>query len=208
MRHRRHRTSLGLKSARRKALLKDLVNSVVLRNRIKTTLARAKATKPIAERMITLAKVGSLHARRQIISRLQSRQSAKRLIEELAPLYKDINGGYTRIIHFDRRMGDGAKMALLEFTKTPASLIEAEEKKKKRKKESSEKKRFKAEKPKEDPKKRKEREAKAAEDEKKKKKPSKKVEAKETDDKPKDETEEKYRGPGFLGGLRRFLKGD
>ncbi|MDD5085224.1 MAG: 50S ribosomal protein L17 [Candidatus Omnitrophica bacterium] len=217
MRHRCKRRILGGKARRREALLRDLVKGLILHNRIRTTVQRAKAAKQLAEHVVTIAKEGTLHARRLLIAKLHSPQLADRLIREISPLYSDIKGGYTRLIHLNFRPGDGANMALLEFTKVPQSLIEAEEKRKKRKKEQAEKKTHRK---KEEPLRPKAEEAKKLpREEKKEKKPPKRAEEKPKEEQPKEEKpkgkpgkevpkEEKYRGPGFLGGLRRFLKGE
>ncbi|MBN1493123.1 MAG: 50S ribosomal protein L17 [Candidatus Omnitrophica bacterium] len=129
MRHQRHKRSLGVTVAHRKAMLANLVTSLVKHNRIKTTLARAKETSRLTDKMITLAKRNTLHARRQIIAAIRSKEAARKLIDELAPLFKSRNGGYTRILKYKSRAGDNAILAILEFTEFP----EIKEPKKKKK---------------------------------------------------------------------------
>jgi large subunit ribosomal protein L17 len=129
MRHQRHKRNLGVTVAHRKAMLANLVTSLVTHIRIKTTLARAREASKLADKMITIAKRNTLHARRQIIAEIHSKEAAKKLIEVLAPLFKDRQGGYTRIIKYKIRAGDNAMLAILEFTEFP----EIKEPKKKKK---------------------------------------------------------------------------
>ena len=129
MRHQRHKGSLGVTLAHRKAMLANLVTSLVTHNRIKTTLSRAKEASKLADKMVTLAKRNTLHTRRQIIATIRSTEAAKKLIDELAPLFKDRQGGYTRILKYKSRVGDNATLAILEFTEFP----EIKEPKKKKK---------------------------------------------------------------------------
>jgi large subunit ribosomal protein L17 len=130
MRHlvRRHR--LGRDSAQRKALLRSLVTSFLEKERIKTTKAKAKALRPVAEKMITLAKKGSLHARRKVLRTVYKKDVVKKLFEDIGPRFAERPGGYTRIIKLGPRDGDGAEMAVIE-------LIGTEFKKKPKKKESA-----------------------------------------------------------------------
>ena len=116
MRHRKLRRKLGVNSEHRKALLRNLVKSLVARKRIRTTLARAKEASAFADQMVTLAKRGDLHARRLIIAKLGCKDSAKTLIDVVAPHFKDRQGGYTRVLRMPARPGDNSDMALLEFT--------------------------------------------------------------------------------------------
>ena len=120
MRHQRHKRSLGVTVEHRKALLANLTVSLVTHNRITTTLARAKETSKLADKMVTLAKKNTLHARRQIIATLRSPAAARKLMDEFAPLFKERKGGYTRIYRHTRRIGDDAQLAILEFTEFPA----------------------------------------------------------------------------------------
>ncbi|MCK5240937.1 50S ribosomal protein L17 [bacterium] len=115
MRHRKSGRRLGVPSNRRKAMLKQLVEALFLHGRIKTTLARAKETRQVAERMVTLAKKGSLHHRRQAMSVIVRRDVVNRLFDHIVEWYKERNGGYTRIIKIGNRKGDAAPVAFLEL---------------------------------------------------------------------------------------------
>lgn len=123
---------LGRNSSARKAMFRDLVTDLFINERIKTTESRAKEIQPIAEKLITLGKRGDLHARRQAATFVRITRSntendgkevsynkrinaVKKLFEEIAPRYKDRNGGYTRIIKIGPRRGDGAPMAFIEL---------------------------------------------------------------------------------------------
>jgi len=132
MRHQVKRRYLRRNSAHRRALLRNLVTSFLEKERIRTTLAKAKAAKPLAEKMITLAKKNTLHARRMALSYLTKEAAVKKLFEELAPRFTERAGGYSRIVKLGLRSGDGAQMALLE-------LIGTEFKKKEKKKKDKEK---------------------------------------------------------------------
>ncbi len=127
MRHQVKRRYLRRNSAHRRALLRNLVTSFLEKERIRTTLAKAKATKPLAEKMITLAKKNTLHTRRMALSYLTKEAAVKRLFEEIGPRFAERPGGYSRIIKLGFRKGDGAEMGLLE-------LVDAEFKKKAKKK--------------------------------------------------------------------------
>jgi large subunit ribosomal protein L17 len=96
-------------------LLRNLVTSLFEHDRIKTTLAKAKVTRPVAERLITKAKKGGLHNRRMAAARVTRPIVLKRLFDEIGPRFAERNGGYTRIIRLGPRKGDGAEMALLEL---------------------------------------------------------------------------------------------
>jgi len=115
MRHLVSGSKLGKQPAHRRAVLRSLVTNLIEKERIHTTLLRAKATRPLAERMITLGKRDSLHARRQAAAFLQTAAAAKKLFSDLAPRFADRAGGYTRIIRAGWRLGDGAELAILEF---------------------------------------------------------------------------------------------
>jgi large subunit ribosomal protein L17 len=115
MRHARSGKKLGRDSAHRKALYSNLAGALIEHGRIKTTVTKAKAVKPIAEQMITLGRRGDLHARRQATSFLRSRDVVHKLFAEVAPLFKDRPGGYTRIVKIGTRPGDSAEMAYLEL---------------------------------------------------------------------------------------------
>ena len=115
MRHARSGKKLGRDSAHRKALYANLAGALIEHGRIKTTEAKAKAVKPLAEQMITLGRRGDLHARRQATAFLRSRDVVHRLFADVAPLFKDRPGGYTRIVRIGPRPGDAAEMVYLEL---------------------------------------------------------------------------------------------
>jgi large subunit ribosomal protein L17 len=115
MRHRKKTVKLGRSQAHRDSLLANQVCSLIEHRRIKTTLAKAKAVKPLAERMLTLGKKGDLHARRVAISYLKHKDIVKTLFTEIAPASADRKGGYTRITKLGARLSDSAPMAYLEW---------------------------------------------------------------------------------------------
>jgi large subunit ribosomal protein L17 len=116
MRHRKTRHKLSRDKAHRKALLKNLSRQLIEHERIRTSQAKAKAVKPEVERMITLAKRGDLHARRQLLSRLgQDKFIVHKLVEEIAPRYTERPGGYTRIVKLGPRRSDSTEMVFLEL---------------------------------------------------------------------------------------------
>jgi large subunit ribosomal protein L17 len=115
VRHQRAGKKLGRDSAHRKALYANLAGALIENGRIKTTVTKAKAVKPIAERMITLGRRGDLHARRQATAFLRSRDVVHRLFADVAPRFKDRPGGYARIVRLGPRAGDAAEMAYLEL---------------------------------------------------------------------------------------------
>jgi len=117
MRHRKKQNKLSRPRAQRKALLKSLVRSLFIYEKIKTTPRKAKVTASRAQELITLAKKENLHARRTAFSFLQDHKLVKKLFEEIAPRFKDIPGGYTRTMSLGSRKGDGAKISILELTK-------------------------------------------------------------------------------------------
>ena len=116
MRHQRKGRSFGRSAAHRKSMYANLTGALVTHGRIKTTLAKAKAVKPDVERLITLARRGDLHARRQALSALgQDKFAVYKLFEEIAPRYTERPGGYTRILKLGPRKSDATEMALLEL---------------------------------------------------------------------------------------------
>ena len=116
MRHGKQRNKLSRDSAHRRALMRNLCRDVIEHERITTSQAKAKAVKPKLERMITLAKRGDLHARRQVLSELgQDKFLVHKLFEEVAPRYADRPGGYTRIVKLGPRRSDSTEMVLLEL---------------------------------------------------------------------------------------------
>ena len=106
---------LGRETAHRKAMLRNLVTDLLREGRISTTEHRAKETRRIAEKMITLAKRGDLHARRQVLAYVYDEDVVTKLFEEIAPKYEDRNGGYTRIMKLGPRRGDCAEVVFLEL---------------------------------------------------------------------------------------------
>jgi large subunit ribosomal protein L17 len=115
MRHLRKTTKLGRSSAHREALMASLVSNLIDARRIRTTIVKAKQARSLAEKMVTLAKEGSLHSRRQAIATLRRVDRVRQLFDEVAPVFKDRKGGYTRITRIGQRGGDGAEMAYLEW---------------------------------------------------------------------------------------------
>jgi large subunit ribosomal protein L17 len=115
MRHQRAGKKLGRDSAHRRALHANLAGALIEHGRIKTTEAKAKAVRPVAERMITLGRRGDIHARRQALAFLRSQEVVHKLFSEVAPRFADRPGGYTRIVKLGSRPGDSAPMAYLEL---------------------------------------------------------------------------------------------
>ena len=132
MRHRVKGKKISRDSAQRKALLRNLVTSFLEKERIRTTLAKAKSTRPLAEKMITLGKKNSLYSRRLALRFIYKRDVVKKLFDEISPRFSERPGGYTRIVKIGPRAGDGAEMAVLE-------LVGTEFKKKVKKKTAAEK---------------------------------------------------------------------
>jgi len=132
MRHRVHGRKLGRTSAHRKALFRNQVTALMDKERITTTLMKAKEVRPIAERMITLAKRESLHARRQVLKTIPDKKVVSKLFESISARYADRPGGYTRIYKLGPRQGDGAEMAILELVdaQVVSGKRKADEKKK------------------------------------------------------------------------------
>ena len=135
MRHQKKTLKLGRTAEHRKALLANQVCSLIQHERIKTTLAKAKAVRPLAEKMVTLGKKGSLHARRTALAVLRQKDAVRLLFEDIAPRAANRNGGYTRIIKLGTRKSDSAPVAFIEWVDLPQAVEEpvAEEKAKKTK---------------------------------------------------------------------------
>jgi large subunit ribosomal protein L17 len=139
MRHLKRTAKLGRTSEHRNAMLTNLVSSLIKHKRVTTTLAKAKAARSVADQMVTLGKKGTLHARRLAAARLRaqgrslelSKEQRKKwrtnedvvhiLFDQIAPVFKDRKGGYTRIVKVGERRGDVAKMAILEWVELPAA---------------------------------------------------------------------------------------
>src|SRR5438445_10540248 len=135
MRHQKKTIKLGRTAEHRKALLANQVCSLIEHQRIQTTLAKAKAVRPLAEKMVTLGKKGSIHARRTALATLRQKNAVKKLFDDIAPRSTERNGGYTRIVKLGQRKSDSAPMAFIEWVEM-AEVVEeqpAEEKKAKRK---------------------------------------------------------------------------
>lgn len=115
MRHRKKGRSLSRSPSHRRALLRNMATSLFEHERITTTTARAKELRPYAERLITLAKRGDLHARRLAARRIADRGVLGKLFDDIAPRYAERPGGYTRILKLGNRKGDAAEMALIEL---------------------------------------------------------------------------------------------
>lgn len=180
--HRRRRKRLGVTTPHRKALLRNLVKGLARHREVETTYARAKETARLADRMVTLAKEGTLAARRQLIRRLGSSQAAKTFIDEIAPRLQDRNGGYTRVLKLGNRSGDGARTALVQFS-VPIEIAPSKVKPKK------------------------EKEPKTPKEEKPRKGPAPEKEKKPKLEKETEKEETEKRG-GFLSKLRKFLTGE
>jgi large subunit ribosomal protein L17 len=125
MRHQKKTVKLGRKAEHRKALLANLVCSLIEHQRIRTTLAKAKAVRPLAEKMVTLGKKASIHARRTAFAVLRQKDAVKKLFDEIAPRTADRNGGYTRIVKLGQRKSDAAPIAFLEWVDA-ALLVDQE----------------------------------------------------------------------------------
>lgn len=118
MRHLRDRRKLGRTASHRRAMLRNLVTSLFAHERVETTVAKAKEARREAEHLITFAKRGDLHARRQVGRYISDMDVVKKLFDTIAPWYAERNGGYTRILKTKSRLGDAGEMAFLELVKT------------------------------------------------------------------------------------------
>ena len=115
MRHRKDHRKLGRTSSHRKAMLRNMVTSLLEHDQVRTTDAKAKEVRRVAERMITLGKRGTLHARRQALRTIRTKEVASRVFDVLADRYHERPGGYTRIFKLGRRPGDNAPMSLIQL---------------------------------------------------------------------------------------------
>jgi len=149
MRHLKRTAKLGRTGQHRNAMLSNLVCSLIEHKRVTTTLAKAKAARSVAEKMVTLGKRGTIHDRRRAAARLHQEDIVKILFDEIAPAHKDRHGGYTRIIKMNQRPGDSAQKAILEWVDygmaAEAPTAEAPEKEAKPTEEKAEKKEAKEE---------------------------------------------------------------
>jgi large subunit ribosomal protein L17 len=185
MRHRNNISKLGRTAAHRKATLANMASALLQHKHIETTEGKARIARIFTERLITLAKQGTLHARRIAFQRLRQKSAVKVLFDEVAPQYKDRNGGYTRMVKLGRRSGDGAPVAVVELVgfetaakkqKDREARAEAKKEKEKKKEKASEKEKA---------------QESAKEKKAEKKKEDKKKEEKKTDDKSKSKGKEK-----------------
>jgi large subunit ribosomal protein L17 len=122
MRHLKRTAKLGRTGEHRNAMLANLVCSLIKHKRITTTLAKAKAARSVAEKMVTLGKSGTIHDRRLAVARLHQEDVVKILFNEIAPTQKDRHGGYTRIIRMGQRQGDSGQKAILEWVDMPVAV--------------------------------------------------------------------------------------
>jgi len=128
MRHRKAGFKLGRNTSHRRAMLRNLVTSVILNDRVETTITKCKASRPLIEKMITLGKQGTVHARRQALSYLMTPESVDRLFATVAPRYGARQGGYLRITRSGPRKGDAAEMAFIELLGAEHELNEKAQK--------------------------------------------------------------------------------
>ena len=128
MRHRNAGFKLGRNTSHRRAMLRNLVTSIIVMDRVETTITKCKATRPIVEKMITLGKRGDVHARRQAAAYLMTPESVDRLFSVVAPRYGARNGGYSRITRKGPRKGDAAEMAFIELLGAEHELNEKAQK--------------------------------------------------------------------------------
>lgn len=133
MRHRLSGRKLGRTTAHREMLLRNLATSLIEKERVRTTVAKAKELRPFVEKLITMGKTGTLAARRRALAVLMKEDAVTRLFETVAPRFSERAGGYTRIVKLSPRKGDGAEMAVIELV---GSEFKAKEKKKKDKEKS------------------------------------------------------------------------
>ncbi|MBN9616522.1 MAG: 50S ribosomal protein L17 [Acidobacteriales bacterium 59-55] len=128
MRHRNAGFKLGRNTSHRRAMLRNLVTSIILMDRVETTITKCKATRPLVEKMITLGKRGDVHARRQAAAYLMTPEAVDRLFATVAPRYGARNGGYLRIVRSGARKGDAAEMAFIELLGAEHELNEKAQK--------------------------------------------------------------------------------
>jgi large subunit ribosomal protein L17 len=127
MRHLKRTAKLGRTGEHRNAMLANLVCSLIKHKRIITTVAKAKAARSVAEKMVTLGKSGTIHDRRLAAARLHQEDAVKILFNEIAPVQKDRRGGYTRIVRLSERQGDASQLAILEWVDVPMDEVSAPE---------------------------------------------------------------------------------
>ncbi|MBM3253609.1 MAG: 50S ribosomal protein L17 [Candidatus Omnitrophica bacterium] len=193
MRHRKNSRKLSRQQSHRKAMLSNMARSLIIYQRIKTTLAKAKESRRLVERLITLGKKNTLHSRRLCYDILRDRELVRKLFLEIAPLFKDRNGGFTRIVRLKNRSGDGAGIVIFELVEKPKKEEKA--------------KRIREEKPKEEkpPKEITKKEEKPKIEKPKTEEIPEKQE-KPQEEKPKPSEEKPKKKHGFLDGIRKFFK--
>ncbi len=133
MRHRKSGRKLGRSSAHRKAMLRNLVTSLLELERVRTTDSKAKEVRRLTDRMITLGKRGDLHARRQALSVVRSKEVTAKLFDDLAERFRERPGGYTRVMKLGHRVGDAAPLSIIELVEAAPAVEESTSKKKKKK---------------------------------------------------------------------------
>ena len=126
MRHRKAGKKLGRTTAHRRAMFRNILTSLVLHERIVTTDVKAKQVKRLADKLVTLAKRGDLHARRRAVTKLFSKDAVAKLFDNLGPRFRSRSGGYTRVIKVGYRLGDGAPQSIVEWTERPLGAAAAE----------------------------------------------------------------------------------
>jgi len=124
MRHRNAGFKLGRNTSHRRALLRNLVTSIIVEDRVETTITKCKAARPLVEKMITLGKKGDVHSRRQALAFLMTDTAVTRLFDVVAPRYSDRQGGYLRIVRTGFQKGDGAEKAFIELLGAEKQLAE------------------------------------------------------------------------------------
>ena len=128
MRHRNGGFKLGRNTSHRRAMLRNLVTSIILNDRVETTITKCKASRPLVEKMITLGKKGDVHARRQALAYLMTDEAVGRLFSVVSPRYATRPGGYLRIVRTGARKGDAAEMAVIELLGAEQELDEKRQK--------------------------------------------------------------------------------
>ncbi|MFW5870640.1 MAG: 50S ribosomal protein L17 [Candidatus Sumerlaeota bacterium] len=127
MRHRKHRGRMGKATAPRKAMLRNLVESLMMNEKVRTTETRAREVRRMGEKMISLARNGSQPARRRAFSFLGHKEVVTKLFEEIGPRFSERDGGYLRVVKAGPRAGDGAMMAVVEFVDREITVVSAED---------------------------------------------------------------------------------
>jgi large subunit ribosomal protein L17 len=139
MRHRIKGKKLGRDTKHRRALFKNLIAALVLKEQIKTTESKARAIRGLVDKLLTRGKAGTLHARRLIAAFLANKRAVNKLVDELAPRFKSRSGGFTRMIRLGRRRGDNAMMVRLELVEKPKKEKSKSQSKKSKRKTDSQK---------------------------------------------------------------------